>query len=487
MLLLVLYLMLSTFLLSLLITPVVRDFFVKRGMVDKPDTHRKLHKIAVPRVGGLAIFIAYAISMFSAFILPFHMSDYFGNTTCNIAGIIIAISVVFLAGLLDDLFQLKPWQKLLLITVASLIAFFSGVSVQFFGSGFGTSLMLPVSILWLIGCTNAFNLIDGMDGLASGVGFVSCLTIFLAAVSMENSLLILLTVPLLGVLLGFLRYNFFPASIFLGDCGSLTIGFMLGCFGALWSQKAATVLGLSAPILALAVPFVDVALAILRRFLRNQSIFEGDASHIHHLLLRRGLSVRGAAVLLYGVCSLAAIASLSVTTLQRRSWGMFVVILFGVFVWVAIQQLKYKEFSVARRLFFTSDFRKLIDAQTRLEHLKDRMIAANSIDEFWIILKDSVHQFHFLGVRLCIDGCVYEEIPEDIGRKQHWQLRIPLSNNQHANFYRSFGDQVSPLMINLFVQAVDENLRRIVKSSRQRNNPKFSTSILTDHIEQEIA
>ncbi len=160
---------------------------------------------------------------------------------------------------------------------------------------------IPATILWLLACTNAFNLVDGMDGLAAGVGLFSTLTIFVAALLQQNMALAMATVALAGCLLGFLRYNFNPATTFLGDSGSLLIGFVLVCYGIIWVQKSSTFLGMTAPIMALSLPLFDVTLAIARRFLRTQSIFSADRGHIHHRLLDRGISPRKAVLLLYGL------------------------------------------------------------------------------------------------------------------------------------------------------------------------------------------
>lgn len=471
---LVLFLFISATLLSLVLTPVIRDVFQRRGWVDQPDQIRKTHLIAVPRIGGIAIFAAYSITFAFAFLLPFNIRAYPSTLSTNVTGIMIAITIVFLTGLLDDLHNLRPWQKFSGIGIAALIAFQSGVKVQFLNCDWSTYATLPITLLWLVGCANAFNLIDGMDGLASGIGLVSTLTMLIAAMTQSHLMLILLTVPLLGVLLGFLRYNFNPASVFLGDCGSLTLGFTLGCFGALWSQKAATLLGLTAPLFALSVPIVDVALAIVRRFLRNQPIFQGDAAHIHHRLLGRGLTVRRAALILYGVCALASVASLVVTTFQQKTVGSIVVVGFGVFIWAAIQQLKYTEFSVVRNLLFTNNFRHYVDTHTRFASFEEKLSESVTIEELWSVISESVHQFHFLGARLSINGVVYENLPADLGRTQHWQLRIPLPESQHANFYRSFGEEISPLMINVFVVAIESNIRRVLNQNSAVAEREFS-------------
>src|SRR5439155_4205751 len=139
---------------------------------------------------------------------------------------------------------------------------------------------LPVTLFWLVLCTNAFNLIDGVDGLAAGLGLFATLTMLVAALAQNNVALAVATAPLAGCLLGFLRYNFNPASVFLGDSGSLLIGFLLGCYGVIWSQKSVTMLGMAAPAMVLAFPLLEVALSVARRFLHNEPIFAGDRGHI---------------------------------------------------------------------------------------------------------------------------------------------------------------------------------------------------------------
>ena len=151
---------------------------------------------------------------------------------------------------------------------------------------------LPLTLLWLVACMNAFNLIDGVDGLASGLGLFATVTTFVAALLQKNVPLALATIPLAGALLGFLRYNFNPASIFLGDSGSLLIGFLLGCFGVIWSQKSATFLGMTAPLMTLAIPLLDVCLSVVRRYMRHEPLFKADRGHIHHRLLDRGFTPR---------------------------------------------------------------------------------------------------------------------------------------------------------------------------------------------------
>jgi UDP-GlcNAc:undecaprenyl-phosphate GlcNAc-1-phosphate transferase len=223
-----------------------------------------------------------------------------------------AVLVAFATGLLDDIFGLKPWMKLLGQILAAVLACNANVQIHGIGghAAAGAWWQIPLTILWLVGFSNAFNLIDGLDGLAVGVGLFATATAFLSALLTGNIALAFVTAPLLGALLGFLPYNFNPASIFMGDCGSLTVGFLLGCFGVIWSQKSATLLGMTAPLIAMAIPLLDTALAISRRFLRGQAIFAGDRGHIHHRLLARGFTPRRIAFLLYASAGVLACLSL---------------------------------------------------------------------------------------------------------------------------------------------------------------------------------
>src|SRR5229473_2047143 len=201
---------------------------------------------------------------------------------------------------------LTPWQKLAGQLLGSSIACWAGVRMlAIAGYPLPGWLDIPLTVMWLLACTNAFNLIDGIDGLASGVGLFATVTMLFAALLLQNNIaLALATAPLAGALLAFLRYNFNPASIFLGDSGSLTIGFLLGSFGVVWSQKSATILGMTAPMMALGIPILDASLSIVRRFLRHQPIFTGDRDHIHHRLLKRGFAPRRVVLTLYAMASI---------------------------------------------------------------------------------------------------------------------------------------------------------------------------------------
>src|SRR5580692_2937217 len=371
-------------LLALMLTPIVRDG-IGRFFLDHPDGGRKSHTTPVPRVGGIAIVLAYVATFAIAFSLPFSYAYVLHKALPNILALTLVGSVVFLTGVVDDLVGLTAWQKLIGIGGAAVLAYFAGIHVDIqmlHGLPAWPWLGFAITVIWLVGCSNAFNLIDGMDGLAAGVGLVATVTMLLAALTQNNLPLVLATIPLAGCLLGFLRYNFNGASVYLGDCGSLSLGFLLGCFGALWSNKSVTLVALTVPLLAVSIPLLDVVLSILRRFIRNRPIFQADRGHIHHRLLDRGLSPKSAVLTMYGFCGLVAVLSLLASALHNQFSGL-IVIVFGGAVWIGIRQLDYAEFASASRMFLGGKFRRIIDVETRMADFESSLSKSATVDECW--------------------------------------------------------------------------------------------------------
>jgi UDP-GlcNAc:undecaprenyl-phosphate GlcNAc-1-phosphate transferase len=367
-----------------------------------------------------------------------------------------AAILVFAIGLIDDLLGLKPWQKLVGEIIAALIAFRAGVHIDFVNQFHNLHfwISLPVTVLWLVGCANAFNLIDGLDGLAAGVGLFATLTSLVAALAHNNLQLALVTAPLAGCLLGFLRYNFNPASIFLGDSGSLLIGFLLGCYGAMWSDKSATIIGLTAPMMAMAIPLLDVALSIARRFLRNQPIFGADRGHIHHRLLERGLTPRRAALFLYGLCGIAAALSLLQDLAHDRAGGV-IIVLFCIVAWVGVQHLGYTEFGVAGKLFVKGTLRSFVDMQLRLQEFERSLQACTTLDEHCATIASACRQFGFSGVRIRLASRLIDEAPSDPAA---WQLRIDFPDFQYVNIYARHDILHNPGLLAGFAQIIDRVL-----------------------------
>ena len=446
------------FIFSIILTPIVRDCFRHFGIVDHPDGGRKRHLSPIPRVGGIAIAVSYVLSFCLVLLLPFSYDSEIARALPGIWKLFCAGGLIFATGLFDDLVGYFPWQKLAGQLWASMIAWFAGVRIEIFPDHPMSLLWnIPLTVIWLVGCTNAFNLIDGMDGLAAGVGLFGTATILLAAFANQNLQLALVTMPLAGALIGFLRYNFNPASIFLGDCGSLLIGFLLGCYGILWSEKSATLLGMTAPLLAVAIPLLDMCLSIVRRLIRHQPLFGGDRGHIHHKLLNRGFTVRKVALVLYGVCGIAAALSLLMNALQNRFAGI-IVVLFCVSAWIGIQHLGYVEFATARQLITKGTFRRIIDSQTRLKDIEQRIGNAASIESCWQVLCEACKAFGFQSVRLSTASRIFEESFE-AGNPSTVQIRIALPELQYVNIARNISDdQFAMVGLGGFAQTVSTAL-----------------------------
>ena len=390
----------SAFLLSLVLTPICRDLFVRAGMVDRPDAERKLHLRAVPRIGGIPIVLSCALAFLLVYLF-FSKGKIYIQHGQILHAVLPASTVIFGVGLLDDLIGLKPWQKLLGQIVAASLAIFFGV--RLFTVHMPPFVGIVASLVWLICCTNAVNLIDGMDGLATGVSLLSTLTMLAVALFFGRYGLALVTAPLAGALLGFLRYNFSPASVFLGDCGSLTVGFMLGCFGLVWSQHTETLVGLAAPLMALALPLTDVGLAVVRRYLRNTPIFKADRGHIHHRILALGFSTSRATLILYGACCAGASLALVVSMNQRRL-GWPVLALFVLLIAVGVKRLGYIEFEAARKILSRWSLRRAVQEQIYLEELRTALADAKTIEGCWQVIRVTCKDLRFASVHLTVGG-----------------------------------------------------------------------------------
>ena len=425
------WLAIVSFGLSLILTPIFRDIFRSYGVVDEPDQHRKIHKYPIPRVGGIAVAISYVASFF---IVQFR-TGILEEHLVLVWKVLPAACMIFTVGIVDDLWGLKAWQKLVGQVIAAGIACWSGVLavdvVGFHGRAWWT---IPVTLLWLLACSNAFNLVDGMDGLAAGVGMFATVTIFVAALMQKNIALAMATVPLAGCLLGFLCYNFNPATIFLGDSGSLLIGFLLGCYGIIWTQKSATLLGMTAPLMALSLPLLDVGLAIVRRFLRRQPIFSADRGHIHHRLLDRGMSPRKAAVLLYGICSIVAVFSLLESVVHNNAVSSVIVLVFCAVAWIGIQYLNYAEFSLAGKMIFGGGLQRNLKAQLDLNALQKLVAGARTAADCARLVEDAVGKFGLVATHMRIGGEDFNGPPGPDGAQ--WEARVSIADGDWIDFVR---------------------------------------------------
>jgi UDP-GlcNAc:undecaprenyl-phosphate GlcNAc-1-phosphate transferase len=380
----------KAFLIALVLTPIVRDIFRSYNMVDRPG-YRKVHAYPIPRVGGIAIAIAYGVALLTGA----------GSDSAFLAWKLLpAATLVFITGLLDDFFSLRPIVKIAGLVCAASMVFGSGLHIgDLANQPLPVWLDYPLTVFWLLLASNALNLIDGLDGLCAGMGLMATLTLFSAALLRHNLPLAHATFPLAGALVGFLCYNFAPATVFLGDSGALLIGFLLGCYGMIWTQKASTLLSILVPLLALSIPLLDVSLSVLRRFLRNQPIFTGDQRHIHHRLLDRGFSVKQAVWVLYLFSALAAAMALLCTSPLAGQYQSVVMVLFGVVAWIGIRQLRYSEFDVAGHFLFGGGFKKAMDGRLKFERLGLELGGSSDPDSWWCALVDGTVSLNVTEVR----------------------------------------------------------------------------------------
>src|SRR5882762_2208141 len=333
---------------SLTVTPLLRRFCERFQLLDEPRGKRKVHQKAVPRLGGIAIFLSLGIALS---VLPLVNNLLTQALRPQLRGIIVFLicgSIVLLLGVYDDLRGANAWVKFTGLAGATILFYLlggriEGLSIPFVGNvTLHPALGFLLTLVWVVGIANAFNLIDGIDGLATGSALFSSLVLLVVSLIQGNALVAVVALVLTGALAGFLRYNFNPASIFLGDSGSLFVGFALAMLSVQGSQKASTAVAVAIPILAFGLPMVDTSVAIARRFLSGKPIFQGDREHIHHMLLERGWSQRRVVLVLYGVSALFGLLAMLFVN-SGNSLTAVVLFVVGVVVVLALGNLRYHE------------------------------------------------------------------------------------------------------------------------------------------------
>jgi UDP-GlcNAc:undecaprenyl-phosphate/decaprenyl-phosphate GlcNAc-1-phosphate transferase len=341
--------------LAFLLTKSVRDFANRRGWVSVPFKERHIHQHPLPRLGGVAICFAFLATEATVTLLAPWFPKWGSSVSVRPATtILIPACIVFLLGVYDDLRGARPWAKFAVQGIAGAMLFFGGLKILslplvFGARHFGSVVGLVLTILWVIGITNAFNLIDGLDGLAAGSALFSTLVVFIVALVSHSNWLALATIVLTGAILGFLRFNFNPATIFLGDSGSLFIGFLLSAFALQGATKAPTAVAVAIPVVSFGLPILETGISILRRFINGRPVFTGDREHIHHKLLERGLSHRQVVITLYGVSGVFAMLSLFLLWPGGTTLGLVLAVV-GLGVWMGVQHLGYIEFGELRRV-----------------------------------------------------------------------------------------------------------------------------------------
>ena len=333
---------------SLVLTPLIRRLCERFRLLDLPLSSRKTHSRAVPRLGGVAIYLSCLMALSMLPLVDNLLTQTLRLYMPQVFVAIIPSTLVLFLGIYDDLRGTNASVKFVALGLIAVLFYAMGGRVEALSVPFVGSVELPstisflITVLWLVGIANAFNLIDGMDGLATGAALFSSLVILVVSFTREAPLMIVVAIVLCGALAGFLRYNFNPASIFLGDSGALFVGFTLAALSVLGAQKATTAVAVAIPALAFGLPVVDTAVTMTRRLVSGKPLFEGDNEHIHHMLLARGWSQRQVALVLYAVCATFGLLAMFFTQTGTRSTG-FVLFVVVVVVVIAVGNLRYHE------------------------------------------------------------------------------------------------------------------------------------------------
>lgn len=467
---------LASLLLALTLTPVVGRIAERLDVVDRPAA-RKIHVEPIPRLGGIAVYLA--------FMLPFWGCVLFFSSSRDPSLIWISAgaTVVFVMGLCDDVHQLRPDVKFLFQIVAALLACEGGLFFKQIALPWGSEFSLGwfsgiVTLFWVLLVVNAVNLIDGLDGLATGTSLFVSLVLLVLTENGGNTAAVVGLAALAGACMGFLRYNFNPASIFLGDCGSYFLGFILASLSILGSLKSPATVAIIIPIVALGLPLMDTILAPIRRFVLGRSMFQPDKSHIHHKLLRMGLSQRKAVLIMYGATLFLGAFALLIVHARDVKAG-FLLLVLGLLVVFFIRKIGYLEYVTVDKVVgyfhdvtdvmgFARERRTFLDQQLHIAR-------AGSVEEMWErivsaceLLKMDEARIHFNGVWWNGPGDTYRwclnEICLDLDqcRGRVLVLELPLVNGSKSYGTLSLRKDLLNDPISHYTLRRIEHLRRTV-------------------------
>jgi len=420
---------------TLLVTPLVMRFAFARGILDLPGG-RRVHAAAVPSLGGIAVFAGLlgGLLVFWGAAPGSTLSPVEGRF---LFGLLAGGACLFLAGVMDDVVGLRPAAKVGVQILAALAAYHFGFRIEVLAVGTQTDLALgwlglPLTVFWIVGVTNAFNLIDGLDGLATGVALVGLATITLVGGMLGSAPVVVAAACLAGALLGFARYNVNPARIFLGDSGSLFIGFMLAVLSVEAARRADGAVLALIPLFALALPLLDTSLAVARRWLRGTPISAPDRRHVHHRLLAVGLTHRQAVLVMWsaslllaflGVCLVFAPPPLAVWVAMAGGGGVLLLLL------VALRSLRYHEFEEMGAALVSAlrKGRRAVRDRIQARDTAEWIATAADLSEINTTLASNASRFEFIHMEIC---------PESSGGRsgEHrrvgaWKLDYPVTTD----------------------------------------------------------
>jgi UDP-GlcNAc:undecaprenyl-phosphate GlcNAc-1-phosphate transferase len=372
------------------LTPLARRLARRIGAIDHALSSRKIHKAPIPRLGGIAIVGAFFTPMVALLFTHSGVGDLFYARREAALGLFLGGAIIAALGIYDDLKGAGAKVKFAVQFGVAALVYALGYRIDAIASPFGGAielgwLGLPFTLLWVAGVINAVNLIDGLDGLAGGVAFISLLTVFVAAAVNGSPLMMLVSAALAGAVLGFLRYNFNPATIFMGDTGSMFLGFVLATTAIRTSLKPTAAVAIVVPIVALGVPIADTLLAMARRAMRGSPLFQADRDHIHHRLLARGLSQRQAVLVLYAASAGLGLVALA---LARASGLQAALILAGLLLLggLVLRHLGYLRFECLAEVRELR--RRNLTVRSVVRRIAERLRGASHVGHVW----DSVRE-----------------------------------------------------------------------------------------------
>lgn len=472
------------------------------GWTASPNSARHVHKTPIPRLGGIAIYLSFLISIGAAALICKVTGRSFPVDTEKLLPIVVTASLIFAVGLWDDIRSLSPLWKFATQIVAGMMLYFAGLRIiharSFFGGHeFGAFTAFAATVLWVVWITNAFNLIDGVDGLAAGSALLSTFVLFLNAVIARDVLTQFITAALAGAILGFLRFNFNPATIFLGDCGSLFIGFSLSALALAQTQKSPTLVAVSLPVVALGLPIMDTALAVARRFISGKPLFVADREHIHHKLLEKGFTQRQVVLVLYAVSAAFGLVALFLRYPGGRVIGA-VMIMVGAVVVLGVQRLGYIEFFELRRVAQrTLEQRQVIINNLAVRRAQHEIGEATSFDEVCSALEHGFANNDVDGFELAIsepalskvvprfrirgNEVIFEWSKDAVSATSCWQLKLGLTTTKGKHLgtfsvFRTYGEGSFMLDMNLLTGSFATVLADSVERSMSSLNPRYKTS-----------
>lgn len=438
---------LLSFATAILVTPFVREQATRLRVLDHPGG-RRIHDRPIPRAGGVAVYLAFL----PVFLAAIAAHDVLGISAVEMNHSIVALalgaSLVFALGLVDDVRGLSPRTKVIVQAIAALVAWSGGVGITKLGvPGLGVvelvpALSIPATVFWFLLLANAVNLIDGLDGLAAGIVFFASVTLLAVFTPEANLAVAIGLASLSGATLGFLRYNFNPASIFLGDSGSYLLGFTFAGLTVLGSLKTQAAVGLLIPVVALGVPLIDVLWAPIRRFILGRRVFTADMDHIHHRLVSLGWTTKKAVLAMYGSTVVMAIGAVMLTH-TRSERNALVLIVIGAGAILAIRKLGYIDFiqrdGIRRWLGAVADEMGL--ARTRRAFLarEIELQSAETIEEIDTALRGAASELGLLSLQVEIGSGITGHVGRrlsagPIGRdswdqNRHLMVSMPLAED----------------------------------------------------------